>query len=52
MLTVIFLFFVALFLISGVFFSLENKRRKAHQASKAAVRVSHPRAERATSDSD
>jgi hypothetical protein len=40
MLTIIFLLFVALFLISGVFLSLEAKRRRAGHGAISSVQMS------------
>ena len=54
MLTVIFLLFVAVFLISGVFISLEARRRRAGQPGIKPVPMTSnkPRVGRATADSD
>ena len=54
MLTVIFLLFIALFLISGVFLSLEAKRRRAGQGSIKSVPLNgnRPKVGRATPDND
>ena len=53
MLLVIFLFFVAIFLISGVFISLEGKRRRAHSSLRSVpLTGSGPRVGRATPDND
>jgi len=54
MLTVIFLFVIALFLISGVFISLETRRRKSgHSGMKpVALGGNRPRVERATPDDE
>ena len=54
MLTVIFLFVIALFLISGVFISLETRRRKSGHSGMKAVTLggNRPRVERATPDDE
>ena len=54
MLTVIFLFVIALFLISGVFISLETRRRKSAHAGMKPVPLggNRPRVERATPDDE
>ena len=54
MLTVIFLLFIALFLISGVFLSLEAKRRRAGKGSIQSVPLNgnQPKVGRATPDDD
>jgi hypothetical protein len=54
MLTVVFLFFIALFLISGVFISLEAKRRRAGQSGVKSVPLSSnkPKVGRASPDDD
>jgi hypothetical protein len=54
MLTVVFLLFIAVFLISGVFISLEAKRRKAGQSGvkPAPITGNQPKVGRATPDND
>jgi len=54
MLTVVFLLFVALFLISGVFISLETKRRRAVHAGVKPVPLTSnkPKVGRASPDND
>jgi hypothetical protein len=52
MLTVVFLLFIAVFLISGVFISLETRRRKSGQSGMKPVSLAgnRPRVGRATPD--
>jgi hypothetical protein len=54
MLTVVFLLFIAVFLISGVFISLEAKRRRAGQNAMEPVTLTgnKPKVGRATPDND
>lgn len=54
MLTVVFLFVIALFLISGVFISLETKRRKSGESGMKPVSFAHnrPHMGRATPDDE
>jgi hypothetical protein len=54
MLTVVFLFVIALFLISGVFISLETRRRKSGQTGMKPVSLAgnRPRVGRATPDDE
>jgi hypothetical protein len=54
MLTVVFLLFVAVFLISGVFISLEAKRRRVGRSGVKPVPLTSnkPRVGRATPDND
>jgi hypothetical protein len=54
MLTVVFLFFIALFLISGVFISLETKRRRAGQSGAKPVPLTSNKTKvgRASPDND
>jgi hypothetical protein len=53
-LTVVFLLFIAVFLISGVFISLEAKRRREGQSGMKAVPLTcnTPKVGRATPDND
>jgi hypothetical protein len=54
MLTVVFLLFIAVFLISGVFISLEAKRRKEGQSGMKALPLTNnkPKVGRATPNKD
>jgi hypothetical protein len=54
MLTVVFLLFIAVFLISGVFISLEAKRRREGQSGMKAVPLTcnTPKVGRANPDND
>lgn len=54
MLTVVFLFVVALFLISGVFISMEARRRKAGRSGMKPVTITsnNPTVARATPDDE
>jgi len=52
MLTIIFLLFIALFLISGVFLSLEAKRRRQGSIKSVPLNSNRPNVGRATSDND
>ena len=54
MLTVVFLFVIALFLISGVFISLESRRRRLGRSAIKPVPITtnKPRVGRATPDDE
>ena len=54
MLTVVFLFLIALFLISGVFISLESRRRRAGRSGMKPVPLTSnkPHVGRATPDDE
>jgi len=52
MLTVVFLMFIALFLISGVFISLETKRRRAGHSGAVPLTSNKAKVGRASSDKD